>query len=206
MITACTAAPIISAADKPTSSNKPAAKSGQEPLIGSVTPILMRTEASRAFCGSKKTILTPARETETGVSDFSKEEFAALGITWEEFLTRATAAAARLLPTLREEIHRDDKKTALYATLKSDRQFTPMVMLTAEFRKKYASIFGEKLIVLTPDQYTLYVFPRNFSDFQKLGQRIVTDHEEALYPASIEAFEVTADGVRCIGAFDDGTR
>ncbi len=175
-----------------------------EPLIASISPISMRTEASRTYLKGRSTVITPAKESTHGPSDLSVPEFNTLDITWEQFLQKATDAADRLLLTLEPDITKDEKGTPLYATLKSTRHHTPSIILSEKFREKFAPLFGDKLVAVAPDQFTVYVFPRSFSGFQDFGKRLIAEHEAALYPCSLEAWEITPDGCTCLGSYADG--
>jgi hypothetical protein len=172
------------------------------PLVACIEPAVMRTEAARLLPGSKKTVIVPAKEDEFGLSRLSKEEFAATGLKWEEFLTQAAAGAAAHLKTLKPDIHRDAKNVAQYAVLSSKSQLTAGIVMCPEFFEQFREVFGDRLVVLIPDRFTVYVFPRGFTDFQTMGPEILEKHRRSIWPCSQEAFEITADGLKCLGSFD----
>ena len=171
------------------------------PLAACIEPAVIRTEAARLMPGSKLTVIVPARPDEIGLLRLSKEEFAATGLTWEKFLTEAAATAAAHLKTLKPDIKRDKKGTAQYAVLKSDSHLTASTVLCPEFFALVRETFGDKLVVLIPDRFTVYVFPRGFAGFQTMGPDILTTFQKSTWPASQEAFELTPDGLKCLGAF-----
>ena len=174
------------------------------PLAACIEPAVMRTDAAQLLPGSKKTVIVPAHEDEFGLSRLTKEEFAATGLKWEQFLTRAAATAATHLKSLQPDIHRDGKGTAQYAVLKSANHRTASVILCPEFHAQFKAVFGDRLVVLVPDRFTVYVFPRGFSDFQTMGPAILEQHARSVWPCSQEAFEITGAGLKCLGAFDTG--
>jgi hypothetical protein len=172
-----------------------------------IEPVELRTDAAKLLPGSKQTVLCPAHEDAAlGVSRLTKEELAATGQTFEQFKAKALAAAAAHLKTLKPDIRRSAKGVAQYAILKSDSHLTASTALCPEFYTQFRETFGDKLVVLMPDHFTVYVFPRGFGDFQKLGPEIVEQFEKATWPCSREAFEITAEGFKCLGEFETGTR
>ena len=88
--------------------------------------------------------------------------------------------------------------------MQSERPFAASVVLSPRLVPLFQGVLGDRLVALMPDRYTVYLFSRNFGQFQVFGQKILNDHAEAIYPCSIEVFEVSRDGIKCIGGFDDG--
>jgi hypothetical protein len=184
---------FVSAQDK-----KPA------PLVACLEPASMRTEAAELLPGSKLTVICPAREDGFGLSRLSAAEFKATGLTREQFRKQAAATAAAHLKTLKPDIHRDAKERAEYAVLKSDSHVTASVILCPEFHAQFKELFGDKLVVLVPDRFTVYVFARSLGGFQTKGPEILEQFVTSTWPCSREAFEISAAGLKCLGAFDTG--
>ncbi|MDB6132099.1 MAG: hypothetical protein JWM59_342 [Verrucomicrobiales bacterium] len=183
----------------------PTAAPSLEPVCATIEPSALRTELARSFGGAKKTVIVPAREDSVlGITTFSHAEFDRAGLDQDRFLAQATAAATRLLLSLKPEITAKKDGTPAYATLRSDRPFTPSVVLSPQFLPLFEPQFGDRLVVLMPNRNIVYIFSRNFGGFQEFGPRILKEYAAALYPCSTEAFEVGHDGVKCLGAFDDG--
>jgi hypothetical protein len=174
------------------------------PLVACIEPLVMRTEAARLLRGSKLTVIVPAREEPLGLARLTTDEFAATGLKWEEFLVQAASAAAAHLKSLKPEIHRSDKGAAQYAVLKSESHLTAGVILCPEFFAQFRETFGDRLVVLVPDRFTVFVFPRGFSDFQNMGPEVLDQYYDSVWPCSQEAFEVTTEGLKCLGAFEAG--
>jgi hypothetical protein len=182
----------------------PAQDKKPAPLAACIEPVAMRTETAEALPGSKLTVVCPAREDALGLSRLSAEEFRATGLTREQFLKEAAATAAAHLKTLKPDIHRDAKGRAEYAVLKSESHLTASVILCPEFHAQFKAAFGDELVVLVPDRFTVYVFARGFGRFQDLGPEILEEHAASTWPCSREAFVVTAEGLKCLGAFETG--
>jgi hypothetical protein len=168
-----------------------------------IEPVELRTEAAELLPGSRQTVLCPASaDAALGLSRLNKVELAATGQTLAQFKAKALAAAAAHLKTLKPDLRRNAKGVAEYAILKSDSHLTASVVLCPEFYAQFRATFGDKLVVMMPDRFTVYVFARGFGDFQKLGPQIVEQYEKATWPCSREAFEITADGLKCLGEFE----
>lgn len=183
----------------------PQAAPSLEPVCATIEPSALRTELARPFGGAKQTVIVPAREDSVlGITTFSQDEFDRAGLNQDRFLAQSTAAGTRLLLSLKPEITSKKDGTPAYATLRSDRPFTPSVVLSPRFLPLFEPQFGDRLVVLMPDRNTVYIFSRNFGGFQEFGPRILKEYAAALYPCSTEAFEVGHDGVKCLGAFSDG--
>ena len=192
LLITCAAGTLSQAADEP----------AKKPLVPCIEPTLMRTEASRLLPGSKRTVIVPAREDEFGLARLSKEEFTATGLKWEQFMAQAAATEAAHLKTLKPDIHRDSKNVAQYAVLKSESHLTAGIVLCPEFFTQFREIFGDRLVVLMPDRFSVFVFARGFNEFQTMGPAILERHYRSTWPCSAEAFEVTAEGLKCLGAFE----
>lgn len=175
-----------------------------EPLCVAIEPAALRTETARPFAEGKRTVIAPAREEADGLDILSADEFKALGLTWDEYLRKAEAGATRLLVAIKPEWTKDEKGNTTRAVLRSVRHMTPGIVLSPRFLPLFSPIFGDRIVVLMPDRFTVHLFSRNFSDFQTFGPKILETNATAVWPCSIEAFEVSKTGIKCLGAFDDG--
>ncbi len=176
-----------------------------EPRCLAIEPIALRSSVSRTIPGSRVTAIVPAREEELGIAHLTAEEFEEAGYTWAEYQEEGEAAAARLLETINSVVERDPKGKAIRATLRSESHLTASVFLCKQFYARFSKIFGEHLVVLIPDHFTVYIFPRAAPDFQKYGRKVMEEYRKAIWPCSQEAFEVGPVGIRCLGTFDDGS-
>lgn len=181
------------------------AESALEPMCATIEPRVLRTELARPLGDGKQTVVIPAREDNVlGLSHLSRGELAATGLNQDEFMAKAAAAATRLLLTLNPEVTKDKDGSTAYVTLRSERPFASSIVLSPRLLPLFKEQFGDRLVVLVPDRNTVYVFSRNFGKFQDFGPRIIREYHAALYPASLEAFEISRDGIKCLGGFDTG--
>ncbi|MDB6072312.1 MAG: hypothetical protein JWL81_3483 [Verrucomicrobiales bacterium] len=176
-----------------------------ENVVVAIEPISLRTALARPLTDAKRTVIVPAREDSVlGLTHYSKEEFAAAGLDWDQFMAKSQAAATRLLVSIKPIVAKDASGQMAYIKLKSDRPFTPSVIFSPRLIPLFQAHLGDRIVALVPDRETVYLFSRNFGEFQAFGQKIIDDHASSVYPCSIEAFEISRDGVKCIGGFDDG--
>lgn len=176
-----------------------------ENVVAAIEPISLRTALARPLTDAKRTVIVPAREDSVlGLTHYSKEEFAAAGLDWDQFMAKSQAAATRLLVSIKPTVAKDAAGQLAYIKLKSDRPFTPSVIFSPRLIPLFQAHLGDRIVALVPDRETVYLFSRNFGEFQAFGQKIIDDHASAVYPCSIEAFEISREGVKCIGGFDDG--
>ena len=184
---------------------KPASKTRSEPVVAALEPIALRTALARILPDAKRTVIVPAREDALlGLTHFSKEEFAATGMDWDQFMKKAADAATRLLISIKPAVVKDSAGQIAYVKLESERPFVASIIYSPRLIPLFQDTLGDRLVALMPDRHTVYLFPRNFGEFQAFGQKIIDDHTESVYPCSIEAFEISRNGVKCIGGFDDG--
>jgi hypothetical protein len=183
----------------------PVVQPALEPIVAALEPIALRTALSRPLPEAQRTVIAPAREDAVlGLSHLTKEEFAAAQLDWGQFMAKATAAATRLLISIKPVVAKDAAGQIAYIKLKSDRPFAASMILSPRLIPLFQGLLGDRLVALVPDRHTVYLFSRNFGEFKAFGQKILNDHVDAIYPCSIEAFEITRDGILCIGGFDDG--
>jgi hypothetical protein len=181
-----------------------AAPEPKEPICVVVEPKVLETKTAHALAGSRRTILTPATEQANDAKLLTQEEWEALGLTWEEFLDKATAAAARHLARLTPEIHKDARGTVEYIKFHNDRHLTSSIILCPELWKQFSPQLGPTIVALVPDRFTVYLFPRQSGAFVKQGPEVATLFTDATYPASNEAFEISENGLKSIGNFTTG--
>lgn len=167
-----------------------------------IEPKVLRTTTAQPLPNSKFTILSPATETSTGLTILNAEQWKQLGLTWKEFLARAREAASRHLESLKPELIKDSRGVVSYIKLSSESHLTSSILLCPELFTRFSPTLGTEIIVLIPDRFTLFLFPRRTSSFVKHGPEIASIFASATYPASDEAFELTDKGLKSIGNFN----
>ncbi len=168
-------------------------------------PRAMRTDLSIVPMGSKETVFSPAREiTERpGLTTYSKEDFARLGVGVDKFAERAKAAADRLLGTLQVEwIKGADGKVA-YAVFRGDRPIMASLLVAPSLPKVFSQAFGKEIWLVLPDRHSLYVFPAKADALIEFTGDLRERYENEPYAASCEIFEASAEtgNLRVVGSY-----
>ena len=167
-----------------------------------IEPTFMHPPVSFPIPGAERTVLVPGYVPpgEDPVY-FSKEDWAATGVTWDQF--RAVAAKNATDRKVNGELIRNSKKVVEYASLSSDNPLTATMILAPRFPlKKFQDIFGPKLLVAVPNRFTVYVFPALASNYQDYAALVIHAYHESAFPVSLEIFELSTEGLRAIGTFE----
>ena len=162
-------------------------------------PSFMWHEHGQKIQGSRTTVLVPAITTSAGLRELSPEAFADLGVSWAAFAKTADATADAHLKTLEPVVKKDAEGHAAVAVVKSESPITASAVFAPGFVAKFEPIFGDRLLVAIPDRFTIYVFPRALSTHGEYGKRLAALYEDAVYPASLELFEVDPSRGACRG-------
>lgn len=167
-------------------------------------PSTLKAETSRVLPGARSTVLQPAKETRDGLKLLTKDEFAATGLTWEQFLAKSKTAAAAQLEKLTPTTVKDARGLVVYLKLHGDSPLISSTVLCPELLTKFSASLGNSIVALVPDRFTVYLFPRQSGEFAKHGPEIAELFAKATYPASAEAFEISESAFKSIGTFNTG--
>jgi hypothetical protein len=166
-----------------------------------IEPAFMHPEVSFPISGAQRTVLVPGYLVDGEPHYFSKKDWDAQGLTWDTFRARATQNATE--KKVSGQLIRDTKKVVQYAAISSEDPLTATMVLMPDFLKKFKDIFGAKVLVAMPNRYTVYVFPALASQYKDYAPLVLQGYHDSPYPVSVEVFEISADGIRAIGVFDD---
>jgi hypothetical protein len=162
-----------------------------------------RAPVAEPFAGAKRTEVAAGTFTDSELNPFTKEEFDKLGWSWDSFSTLAQYQAATDLPDLRYSFVRDRRGIITYARVDSDRPVVSSVVLIPGFLDLWQSTLGEKVLMVVPNRFTAFLFPRLASDYLEYWPMVFRAYRETAYPVSVEVFELSADGWRCLGAYEE---
>jgi hypothetical protein len=164
-------------------------------------PKFMHTPISAPITGAQKTEVVAGTLTDDGLVSFKKADFDALGSDWETFRTRAHLNAAADLGQLNYRFERNRRKIIAYAAVESDQPIVASTVLVPGFLDLWKETLGEKILIVVPNRFTAFLFPRLASDYLDYAPMIFRAYHETPYPVSVEVFEISADGWRCLGAY-----
>ncbi|HWB60307.1 MAG TPA: hypothetical protein VG733_12505 [Chthoniobacteraceae bacterium] len=153
---------------------------------------------------SKRAVLVPALLDKDGQPVYlTDKDFKALGVDWKTFLAAAQQNATAELKKLTPEYTRNKKKVIEFATLTSESPLTASVVLSPEFLKMFQQTLGDKVIVVIPNRYTVFVFPVLASDYKEYAPMVTDAYHERSHPVSTEVYELTDKGLTTIGLYGD---
>jgi hypothetical protein len=166
-----------------------------------IEPIFMKPEVSFPIPGAERTVFVPAYMDALNEPVYlTKAQFAALGVDFAGFLKQSLANASD--KKVKAEFVRDEKQVVKYATLQSDNPLTATMVLSPQFLKMFADIFGDKPLVALPNRYTVYIFPKLASDYRNYAEMVISDYRDSAYPVSLEVFEVGSEGMKAVGTYE----
>lgn len=156
-------------------------------------PAAMRSDISKSFGESKRTVFTPSQMGSDGkVRILKKDEFARLGISWESYLERAQAAAERRLAELQPEIKKDAAGHVLYAVYRGDDPSIACLLVAPTLGAIFKNILGDPVWIVSPDRRTLYLFPARKEALEEFAEDLRERFQESAFASSDEVFEASA--------------
>ena len=153
------------------------------------------------IAGAERTELCAGFMEEAGPRAMSRAELAAMGIGMAQFAARARENVAADLATLKPRYTRNRKGVIEYAELHSERPVVAGAMLAPKFLALFKDTLGEKVLVVVPNRFTAYVFPALSGNHADYAPMVFAALRATAWPVSVEVFEVSAEGVRCVGRY-----
>jgi hypothetical protein len=147
--------------------------------------------------------MAAGRFTDGELQLLTRDEFAALGIEWDKFAARARQNASTDLATLKPRFERNTRKTIVYAALESEKPIVAGAVLAPGFLDLWKDTIGEKVLVVVPSRFSAFVFPHIASDYQTYYPMVLRAYRDSAHPVSVEVFEVSKSGWKCVGAYQD---
>ena len=177
----------------------------QEPgtLFVLLEPKFMKAPVSAPIAGAQKAELVAATMGENEIRYLSRADFAALKLDWPAFAEKTRASAEAELKAVTTEYTRDKKKVILFAKIRSPHGLIGSAILAPKFLDLFKNTLGEKVLIVIPNRTTACVFPALASNYQDYAPMIFAAYRATAFPVSKEVFEISADGIKAIGAFEE---
>ena len=163
----------------------------------------MKAPVNAPIAAAEKTELVAAIRGESEVSYLSRAGFEALKMDWPAFAEKTRENAEAELKAVTTEYTRDRKKVILYAKLHSPHALIASAILAPKFLDLFKNTLGEKVLVVIPNRSTAFVFPALASNYQDYAAMIFEAYRATAFPVSKEVFELSADGIKAVGAFEE---
>ena len=167
-------------------------------------------EVTRSIPGAKTSALAAAvaatdKAGGEEVRLMDKNTFDALGLDWSVFFSKTTIAASAALAQLQPEWNRDKNQVIECAILRSLRpgDDITVAVLAPDFLKRFTPVFGRKMLLAIPDRHTVYIFPKLASHYQDYAEQVAAVYRKSNCPLSREVFELSIDGLRAIGEYEE---
>ena len=177
----------------------------QEPgtLFVLIEPKFMKPPVTAPIAASEKTQLAAAIMGESEVAYLTRAQFDALKMDWTAFAEKTRTSAEAELKAATTEYVRDRKKVIIHATVRSPRGLVASAVLAPKFLDLFKDTLGEKVLVVIPNRSTAYVFPALASNYQEYAPMIFDAYRATAFPVSTEVFELSAAGLKAVGAFEE---
>ncbi|MEQ1860147.1 MAG: hypothetical protein ABMA13_09440 [Chthoniobacteraceae bacterium] len=164
-------------------------------------PKFMHAPVAVSLADAQKTQIAAGMLSEDGFRSFTKVEFAALGVSREVFHSVAVLNASIDLRSADFRFVRDRRGIISYGVVESRQPRVASAVLAPGFLGLWKETLGDAVLVVVPNRFTAFVFPRLASDYMDYAPMVFRAYRDTAYPVSAEVFAVSADGWRCIGAY-----
>lgn len=161
-------------------------------------PKSMRAPVTLPIVAAERTEIAFGRLTADGLEVFPKGSAEAD----EALFSTARDHAATDLATLKPRYVRDRHQVIQYAELTSTQPIVASAVLAPKFLPLFKDTLGETVLVVVPNRYTAYVFPRLATRYREYFPMVFAAYGETAYPVSVEVFEFSVNGIRAVGVFD----
>ncbi len=166
-------------------------------------PKSMRREVVWEIPGAQRTVFAPVVVHGEEYLPPPREVVAPFGDIWPEVREQAARAAAVDLATLLPRYSRDRKAVIQYAELVSNRPLVASAVLAPEFLGLFADTLGEKVLLVVPSRFQAFVFPALASNYQDYWPMVFAAYRATPWPVSVEVFEVSKEGLRAVGVYQE---
>lgn len=156
-----------------------------------------------AIAGAERTVLCAGFLDEEGPRALTKAELAGMGIELERFMARARQNAVADLAGLKPRYERNRKRVIEYAELRSERPIVASAVLAPKFLELWKDTLGEKVLLVVPNRFTAFVFPALSGNHADYAPMVFEALRATAWPVSVEVFEVSAQGIRCVGRYEE---
>lgn len=147
--------------------------------------------------------LTPARIRDGQVAFLSDEDLAAFAGEGMDFEAAAARNAGRLLRDTGPQLLRDENGILVAAVIETEIPAAGSLPLAPGFHGQFEDMFGPEFLVAIPSRFKIYIFPKLATRMEAFAHVILSEYRVAGQRVSEEVFEVSADGLRAVGRYDD---
>ncbi len=163
-----------------------------------VDGLFMRPPVFELLANAEQTILSPAILAPDGQSRYLDEDgFKTLGLSFEEMLPQTVTLANQLLKQITPVFERDQDQVIAFALLESKSPFVSSLLLSKELLSTFRQTLGGRIHAVVPSRNKLFLFPPGEALLHE--ERLRREFRSALYPVSLEVFEISRRGLMAVG-------
>ena len=128
------------------------------------------------------------------------EELKLYGTNLEEARKAALPRIEKQLDGLKpRRVLGPDGKTSTHCIYHSKDPLTATIILTPKLWERHKDEYGESLLVLVPDRYTVVIVRADAEILEARAGLILEIFEKSIYPISLEVLQIREEGLRVIG-------
>lgn len=148
---------------------------------------------------SERAVILPVRAGNPEPEPLTLKQIADTSLTRESLVAEARHNAATLLDQIGHELVRDSRGVIRYAVIASENPLTASVVHAPNFTDRFLETIGPDALILIPNRFRVYVFPRSAIPGRELSDINFTDYHATNYPVSREVFEIQNGSLRAVG-------
>ena len=148
---------------------------------------------------SKRAVILPVRAGSPEPEPLTFKQTADTSLTRESLVAEARHNATTLLDQIGHELVRDSRGVIRYAVIASDNPLTASVVHAPNFTDRFLETIGPDALILIPNRFRVYVFPRSAIPGRELSDINFSDYNATNYPVSREVFEIKNGSLRAVG-------
>lgn len=92
-----------------------------------------------------------------------------------------------------------DGKSSTHCIYHGKSPLIASLVLTPKLRDRHTKEYGETLLAVAPDRYTLVVLPADPDILEGRAELLAGIFDQSVYPISLEVFQIDATGIRVVG-------
>lgn len=174
---------------------------GGETIWPVLEPAFQRPPFHEQVAGAEETIIAVAQPDEHwGLRFVEKMD----GNTLDELLLGPSEQVEALFQDQEILYYRDDDDILEYAAITDENHLLTAIVFAQGFYDQFSDLFGPEFLVVIPNRFTLYIFPKLAGTVELYGPIFLDQYSGATYPVSREVLERSAEGLRAVGSFAPG--
>lgn len=141
----------------------------------------------------------PVRLSEGNLHPLDPEGTGDIPLTLSELKKQAGQNAGILLDSIETRWVRDENGVIVYAALTGEHPALASVVTAPGFSKRFEDTIGPDAVVVIPNRYKVYIFPRSAPPSGEFSELIFIEYRSGNHPVSREFFDVQDGELSAVG-------